>query len=71
MTTPDLPTLMRARADADQLPPDHALRVLADELERAVDGYMATPRTVPVAKFVGAWARARLTWCNHTGDPLL
>lgn len=67
----DLPARMRERADADQLPPDCDLRRLADALDEAITGYFAEPQTVPVQKFVGAWARARRCWCSHTGEPLI
>lgn len=73
MSQPDheLAERMRMRADEDRLAPDHELRRLADDLDRAVKGFFATPQTVPVAKLVGTWAKARGTWCAHTGEALL
>jgi hypothetical protein len=71
VTTTDLPTLMRAKADADGLPADHDLRQKADALETAAAGFYATTQTHTVAQMVGAWARARRTWCDYTGEPLL
>lgn len=62
---------MRARADQDGLPPDHALRTLADEFQAAADGFFATPQACSVKGFVGAWTRARRTWCAYTGQPLV
>ena len=59
----DLPTRMRARADADDLPADHPLRVRAAELD-AVDP--ENPR-----QLLGRWARARRTWSDYTGEPLI
>lgn len=67
----DLATRMRARADADQLPADHELRTLADELEQAIDAFFSAPPRITVRKFAAAWARARLVWCNLTGEPLI
>ena len=59
----DLPTRMRARADADGLPADHPLRVRADELD-AADA--ENPR-----QLLGRWARARRAWSDYTGEDLL
>lgn len=67
----DLAAQMRARADADDLPADHGLRVAADAFDAATLGFYAEPQTVPAAKFLGAWARARRLWCDHTGYSLL
>ncbi len=67
----DLPSRMRAKADADALPANHELRVLADALDAAVVGFYGTPQTVPVSRFVGDWARARKAWCTYTGEPLV
>lgn len=71
MSHTDLSASMRKRADADGLPPDHELRRRAEEFDRATIGHMATPRTVDVKSFVGAWARARKAWCSYTGEPLI
>lgn len=67
----DLPQRMRLRADSDGLPGDHALRTRADALDAAVAGFFAPIQTVPVARMVGAWARARRVWCDYTGEALL
>jgi hypothetical protein len=67
----DLPSRMRARADADALAADHELRVRADALDAAVNGFYGTPQTTPVSEFVRSWARARKAWCAYTGEPLL
>ncbi|GER16693.1 hypothetical protein [Variovorax boronicumulans] len=71
MSTPDLSERMRSRADVDQLPADHMLRTLADALDEAVTGFYGTPQSVSVRRLVGAWARARMVWCAHTGESLL
>lgn len=70
-TTTTLADRMRARADEDALPADHALRKHADAFDTATRGFYAQPQTVKVAAFVGAWARARRAWCDYTGEPLI
>jgi hypothetical protein len=67
----ELPSRMRAKADADALPADHDLRTLADKLDAAVNGFYGTPQTMPVSDFVRSWARARKAWCHYTGEPLI
>lgn len=67
----DLPARMRERADADQLAADHELRTLADALDQAIDAFFSAPPKITVRQFVAAWARARLVWCNLTGEPLI
>lgn len=62
---------MRERANADNLPLEHELRLCADAFDSAAEGFYAQPQTTPVAKFMGAWARARKSWCTYTGEPLL
>lgn len=60
---------MLARADADRLPADHQLRVLATAFDDAARGYFAQPQTVPVRDFVADWTRAHVAWrdylCEH------
>lgn len=63
MTADDLPTKMRARADADGLPADHPLRVRADELDAA--------DVSNTRQLLGRWARARRAWSDYTGEELL
>ena len=67
----DLSVKMIARADADGLPADHELRVLAGQFDAATDGFYATPQTVTVQGFMGAWARARKAWCAYSGEALV
>ena len=67
----DLCDRMRARADADGLHAGHVLRVRADRLQRAVDGWMAYPPTATIDEFLGAWARARKSWSEYSGEPLI
>lgn len=63
--------IARADADADGLPADHPLRVMAEALERAAAGRASEPPTVQAPDFLGAWARARRAWCDYTGEPLI
>jgi hypothetical protein len=37
----------------------------------AIDGFYSEPQTVTVKAFMGAWARARLLWCECTGESLI
>ncbi|WP_447556405.1 hypothetical protein [Vreelandella sp. EE22] len=62
---------MAARADADGLGGDHALRNRADEFESAASGFYAEEQTVSAKCFIGAWARANNAWSEYTGEPLL
>lgn len=62
---------MRTRADADNLPPAHELRELAQAFEEGVKGFYATPQTCDAKSFLGRWARARRAWCDYTGEPLI
>jgi hypothetical protein len=55
---------VRERADADSLPADHQLRVLADKFDAACHAGDAKP-------LVGAWARLRRAWCEYSGESLL
>jgi len=69
-STPALWEKMRALAASGH---DRAeeLTKQADELEQKTSGYYADPPTVEVKSFVGAWARAKRTWSECTGEPLL
>lgn len=71
MSAASLPDRMRARADADALPKDHDLRVLADRLDDASAGFFDGSERVTVEQMVGAWARARRAWSTYTGEPLI
>lgn len=71
MSASDLSERMTKRADAHKLPPNHELRIKAKAFDEAITGFYGTPQTVPVAKFMGAWARARKAWCEYTGEPLI
>lgn len=62
---------MVARADADGLPDDHALRRLAQAFNEATEGFYGEPQTVDVKTFMGHWTRARRAWCDYTGEPLI
>ena len=54
---------MIAWADANDLPADDKMRVLAKELNDT------PPGNVP--SLLGRWARARRHWCDVTGDELV
>lgn len=62
---------MRNRADADNLPADHPLRVQSVAFDKAYREYMFVPTTMPVAQFIGVWAKTRKVWCDYSGEPLL
>lgn len=48
------------------------LRTKADELEQKATGYYQDdPPTVTPQSFLGAYARARLCWCEITGESLV
>lgn len=70
------PLAPRMRAKADEIAdakPDIAtlLRDRADKLEAAATGYFGQPQTHTVQQFLGCYARARLLWCDVTGEPLI
>jgi len=71
MMDTELATKMLARADADALPAEHNMRKFATSFDDAARGYFGDPQTCDVKKFMGCWARARSTWCDYTGDPLV
>ena len=64
---------MIARSDADGLPEDHELRILAIKFEEAAAGYWKAPedQTFTVKQFMGHYARARTAWCKYSGDSLV
>lgn len=47
------------------------LREKADAFDSATAGFYSEPQTVGVAKFMGAFARARRLWCDITGESLV
>lgn len=55
---------IRKRADLDNLPQDHELRLAANELEQACEVFN-------IPKIVGKWAKARRLWSQYSGEPLL
>lgn len=67
----DLADKMRARAEADALPADHEMRTKAAAFDEAATGYYGQPQTKNVSQLMGAWARARKTWCDYTGEALV
>jgi len=71
MSVTDIAKKMRARADADELPDDHPLRVAADAFDAAMPGFHGEPQITTVQQFMGAWARARKAWCDYSGEALI
>jgi len=69
MSKKDLADRMRERADQDQLPADHLLRVRARELDEVAFPFWEGKRSE--RDMLRAWARARRAWSEHTGEPLL
>lgn len=61
----------RMRALAKYHPMSNDLNAKADELEACTTGFFAEPQTVSAAKFMGSWVRARLLWCDCTGERLI
>lgn len=61
-----LPERMVARANADGLPADHEIRVLAADLET-----IASDPTTSTPKLLGTWARTRKAWCAYSGESLI
>ncbi len=43
----------------------------ASALEEATAGFFGEPQTKTVKQFLGSWARARMLWCDCTGEPLI
>lgn len=58
---------MVRRADRDNLPESHPLRIQAAALE----ALFQRPEFPEPKQILGAWARARRAWCNYTGEDLL
>jgi hypothetical protein len=67
----ELANKMIARADADGLPDEHEIRVLAAEFDEVSIGWYSEPQTCSVAKFMKHWARARSAWCKYSGEALI
>lgn len=70
-TNTDLSGKMLRRADADGLPPEHLLRVLAAGFDAATTAYFDHPQACDVKTFMRAWVRARRTWCEYSGESLV
>ena len=67
----DISDKMRARANRDNLPADHPIRLAADAFDTAAKGYFAEPQTCAVKAFMGCWARARSRWSEYSGEAFL
>lgn len=55
---------MLERAERDNLPSDHELRVRAIAIEELKPDH-------GVKRLLGRWARARRVWSDYTGEPLV
>ena len=62
----ELPRRMIARADADGLPAEHAIRIAADHMTKVLDD-----PTVTIPVLIGTWAKTRKLWCAYSGEPLV
>ncbi len=71
MCKTDLSVIVSSIAKRDRLPDSHPMVVAANAFDSASAGFYADPQTVHVAKFLGAWARARKEYCKYTGEPLI
>lgn len=67
----ELAKTMINRADTDNLPLDHEVRIAARLFEDATQGYFADPQTVSVKKYLGQWARTKRIWSDYSGQPLV
>jgi hypothetical protein len=67
----ELAKKMIARAEADGLPEKHEMRTRASAFDEATKGFYGDPQTCDVKKMVACWSKARHTWCEYTGEPLL
>lgn len=69
MTETDLSKKMRALAEGH--PRSDELLEKAQAFDVAANGFYADPQTVPAPKFLGAFARAKMLWCEITGEFLV
>lgn len=67
----ELAKRMIERADKDNLPHDHVVRLAAKDFEDSAAGYWSEPQSKTVKQFLGAWARAKMAWRDYTGEQLL
>ena len=58
-------------ADADRLPIDHPVRTTTEAFTARAYQYFDEPQRCTVQQFIGAWARARRTWHEYSGEPLV
>lgn len=63
--------LMTGLYDVPALSQAGELTRLANELNQAAAGYYGDPQTVDVRRFMGCYARARIAWCNASGEALV
>lgn len=71
LTKTNLAEKMLARADANDLPLDHPMRLTAAAFEIRSADYFADPQRCTMQQFLGCWARARRVWCEYSGEPLV
>jgi len=62
---------MISRADADNLPLDHPIRLAALAFEEAAMGIITEPRTHTTKQCMGSWAKARRLWAEYSGCNLI
>lgn len=67
----DLSKRIEEKADQDNLPADHPLRLAARDFVEVSAGYFADPQTCSIKKFMGTWARTRRLWCEYSGESLI
>ena len=67
----DLSNKMLERAERDNLPADHELRIAAHAFATACAGFYGDPQTCPIKTFMGTWARTRKLWCKYSCESLV
>ncbi len=68
----NLTDMIIARADSDNLPDDHELRVAAKKFTKICKEYHDCKNDkVSIEQFIGTWARTRRLWTNYTGESLI
>ncbi len=65
--------MRKVAKEIDKTHPDQAndLREKADALDAATEGYWGQPQTYTAKQFLGCYARARILYCNLTGENLV
>ena len=68
MTPPELVAAMIALADKTDFPEDHELRTCAASLEKAHDGYYASPQACGVRAYMDRRAKAASILHKYAGE---